>query len=159
MIWFCPFSCYRVIGNFGFSTTSLFIFPTAKLWLTFKYLWQVIILCFQLLHLLAFYKWPETLLFQMFCLVWHNLVIFQGIRSELSSWHILLEVSLAFRGIQLSRSSERKTMFSLIVHEKGRSTEFAKVISSHPPQASNLQFEYRNKYFCELLSSTNSRNY
>ena len=64
--------------------------------------------------LLAFYKWPETLLFQRVCLVWHNLVIFQGIRSELSSWHILLEVSLAFRGIQLSRSSERKTMLSLV---------------------------------------------
>jgi hypothetical protein len=32
---------------------------------------------------------------------------------EILSWHILLEVSLAFRDIQLSRSSERKTMLSL----------------------------------------------
>jgi hypothetical protein len=55
LIWFCPFSRYWVIGNFGFSTTSLFIFPTAKLWLIFKLLWQVHVLCFQLLHLLVFY--------------------------------------------------------------------------------------------------------
>lgn len=64
LIWFCPFSCYWVIWNFGFSTTSFFIFPAAKLWLIFKHLWQVIIFCFQLFHLLACLKWAEMLRFQ-----------------------------------------------------------------------------------------------